>query len=285
MRVKELVAFIKEREAIRLKKEAGKPRPWTKDLILGKYRFCNIHREDDRVTKELRQISFIDGQQWHDPDEWFWWIVARLFNNPDTMRALAGLILPWKPERVRKILHVRKAKSLKNFNAAYIVSTNGVAMDKVDYLVERVLNPLWAARKLMRPSNHTLEEYRRELMQYDGLGSFIAAQVVADLKYMEPLKSAPDWWTFAASGPGSRRGMNRVMGREVNAPQPEAVWRENLAVLSMGVHSFSRGGHVVLPIRMHNQDLQNCLCEFDKYERARLGEGTPKQIYKERSND
>jgi hypothetical protein len=32
---------------------------------------------------------------------------------------------------------------------------------------------------------------------------------------------------------------------------------------------------------MHAQDLQNCLCEFDKYERARLGEGTPKQIYKE----
>ena len=34
----------------------------------------------------------------------------------------------------------------------------------------------------------------------------------------------------------------------------------------------------VMP-RMHAQDLQNCLCEFDKYERERLGEGHPKQRY------
>lgn len=27
------------------------------------------------------------------------------------------------------------------------------------------------------------------------------------------------------------------------------------------------------------QDIQNCLCEFDKYERVRLGEGAPKQRY------
>jgi hypothetical protein len=31
---------------------------------------------------------------------------------------------------------------------------------------------------------------------------------------------------------------------------------------------------------LHAQDIQNCLCEFDKYERVRLGEGTPKQLYK-----
>jgi hypothetical protein len=27
-------------------------------------------------------------------------------------------------------------------------------------------------------------------------------------------------------------------------------------------------------------DIQNCLCEFDKYERVRLGEGRPRSYYK-----
>ena len=40
MRADDLIAFIKEREAIRIAKEAGQPRPWTSDAILNTYRFC-----------------------------------------------------------------------------------------------------------------------------------------------------------------------------------------------------------------------------------------------------
>ena len=46
-----LVYFITEREAIRLKKEAGEPKPWTSDPILQQYRFCNVRRMDDKVSK------------------------------------------------------------------------------------------------------------------------------------------------------------------------------------------------------------------------------------------
>jgi hypothetical protein len=34
-----------------------------------------------------------------------------------------------------------------------------------------------------------------------------------------------------------------------------------------------------LPLNLHAQDIQNCLCEFDKYMRVKLGQGTPKQLY------
>jgi hypothetical protein len=113
------------------------------------------------------------------------------------------------------------------------------------------------------------------LMQFDGLGSFMAAQAVADLKYVEPLLTALDWYTFAASGPGSRRGLNRVLGYEITAPWSEANWYQQLQMLRKDIERF-------LPtmFELHAQDLQNCLCEFDKYERVRLGEGTPKQLYK-----
>jgi len=45
--------FIKERNSIRDKKNAGEPRPWTNDLVLHKTRFTNIDRNDDRGTLEL----------------------------------------------------------------------------------------------------------------------------------------------------------------------------------------------------------------------------------------
>lgn len=275
MRVNDLVKFIKERENVRERKEA-RAHPYTEDPILAKFRFCNVHREDDRVTRWLRQNFYprFSGEK----DLWFAAVVARLFNYPDALIDIQDFILPFKPEKMRKLLHMRRDNGLKNFNAAYIVSTNGVAMDKVDYIVTRVLGPLWTARKELRPLNEMeLYQYHMKLTKYDGLGSFIAAQVVADLKYIPScyLYDANDWMTFAASGPGSRRGLNRVLGFNVHSKLSEGVWRHSLRELQLEVNEE-------LSEPLHAQDLQNCLCEFDKYERARLGEGTPKQLYKEK---
>jgi hypothetical protein len=278
MRVNELVSFIKERENVRKRKEAGLKQPWTRDSILQRFRFCNVHREDDRVTRWLRAEYYPTFEE--QEDVWFAAVVARLFNLPESLASIQRYIVPFKPQRMRAILHNRRARGEKNFNAAYIVSTNGVAMDKVDYLLDRVLGILWAERRKLRVrEDDTLESFYNRLVQFDGMGSFIAAQVVADLKYialnMGGLRDRRDWWTFAASGPGSRRGLNRVMGAEPVASWKEVEWRSQLARLREAVsHKYGKP--------MHAQDLQNCLCEFDKYERARLGEGTPKQIYKEK---
>lgn len=272
---KELIAFIKEREAIRIKKDKGLPRPWTKDHILATYRFCNIHREDDRVTRWITQNIRLPWQ--HNPDVWFALVVARLLNLPESLEAVKQFALPWQPTKFRAVLAKRKAAGKLNFNAAYIVSTNGVAMDKVEYLIARVLNPLWQDREALRPTvNDDLLGWHARLMGYDGMGSFMAAQVVADLKYLPPLSKAHDWATFAASGPGSRRGLNRVMGVAPEAGWRRGAWEEAL----QGLAKLVAAPLAKADITLHNQDLQNCLCEFDKYRRAVEG-GAPKQIYKE----
>lgn len=284
MRANDLIAFIKEREAIRIAKEAGKPRPWTSDPILNTYRFCNVRRNDDRVSRWIHQNMLFDTP-WSDPlveqpDLWFAMVVARLFNNEQTLEALVTCrdILPFRPDVMRKRLQNRAKAGHKNFNAAYIVSTNGRAMDKVEYVVDVILKPLWKDRARLRPTiNDTLDSWHQLLCSYQGLGSFMAAQVVADMKYVEPLRSASDWAWWAASGPGSKRGLNRVMGRHCDAPYPEARWREDFHDLWNVVN-----GKLKWKEPITGQDLQNCLCEFDKYERARTGEGRPKQIYKEK---
>jgi hypothetical protein len=262
-----------ERERIRLKKEAGLPREqWTVDPILSTYRFCNVRRNDDRVTRELRAMAPLNCE-----DSWFWWVAARLLNKPETMSVVYPCITPFKPEGLRKTLNRLKEKG-PIFNGAYIVSTNGIAMDKVDYIIDRVLTPLWRARARLRPkATDTLDTYHKTLCQYQGLGSFMAAQVIADLKYEKPLNKANDWLWWAASGPGSRRGLGRVMHDDYKHTYNETTWRMEFHHLWAEVNKTLRWKEPLT-----GQDVQNCLCEFDKMERARLGEGVPKQLYKER---
>jgi hypothetical protein len=155
-------------------------------------------------------------------------------------------------------------------------------MDKVDYLVQYVLNLMWEKRKEITEEfakDPSLANLHKTLMRQNGLGSFMAAQVVADLKYTMQWNSAPDWFTFAASGPGSRRGLNRVMEYPTKQSWPEKLWKDKLLVLLAEVEA--KRSKAKLP-EIHAQDLQNCLCEFDKYERVRLGEGTPKSRYQGR---
>lgn len=273
-RVKAFGKFIIERHQIYGRRLAGKRPPWTKDKILQTYRFCNVYRELDRVTEWIRD-------HWREPHAdykhlWFAMVVARLINHPPT---LAKLALPgrWNKLHFLNVMSSLKEKKKKAFGSAYIVSTNGRAMDKAEYLAEHVLDPLWAERKDLIPHRgDTLAEYHACLSRFNGLGSFMAAQVVADLKYVQPLKSAADWWTFAASGPGSRRGLNRILGASVKASRTEKDWRIHLYRLHKKIRPIiNKAGMDPL----HFQDLQNCLCEFDKYERTRLLEGRPRQLF------
>ena len=115
----------------------------------------------------------------------------------------------------------------------------------------------------------------REAPSRPGLGSFMAGQIVADTKQAH--SPCSDWWTFAASGPGSMRGLARVMGRPITYQWSEAEWREAIGDLhekhELEIEAAAGG-------RLCRQDLQSCLCEVDKYERVRLGEGTPKRRYR-----
>lgn len=275
--LKEFIYFVNERYNIHMLRVVGAPAPWTKDVILSAYRFCNVKREDDRVTKWIHTNWLTPNSE--DPDLWFAIYVARVFNLPSTLQAI-GYPVPYGPKVVRGI----HALTGKTFNGAYIVSTNGVPGSKIEYYLTRFAY-LWKQRAKVRPTKtDTLRTFHERLVQFDAIGSFMGAQVVADMKWVWPLYDADDWDTFASSGPGSRRGMNRIIGltgEDVWCNWNEREWHDTLLDLR---------GQVLTKLHpqlrsLDCQNLQNCLCEFDKYMRAKSGEGRPKQKFKQSTEE
>jgi hypothetical protein len=168
----------------------------------------------------------------------------------------------------------KKIGGTRSYNPAYMISTAGQKVSKETYLAV-MFQELWEARTELRPRpGDTLRSYHANLGMRRGLRSFMAAQVVADLKYVSPLREASDWQTFAASGPGSRRGLNRVLDRPVKSYWQEDDWWLKLRHVQDWLNDQLRWDEP-----LHAQDVQNCLCEFDKIERIRNGEGRPKQKY------
>jgi hypothetical protein len=271
MKIKLLTDFIIERYKIYLRRQANQPPPWTKDPIMQRYKFTNIRREDDRVTRWIAKHWRTPHQ--HDPHLWFAMVVARYVNKPDTLQHLS---LPgrWNKRQFLKVMQAQKSAGHTAFGGAYIVTSLGRTGNKAIAIADFIFDPLWEQRAYYAPRNtDTLESFHARLMEAKGMGSFMSAQIVADMKYVEPLKNAKDWWTFAASGPGSRRGLNYVIGSDPSQHWKEDEWRLSLIEVSSIVKPILKNAGVP---RLHNQDLQNCLCEFSKWMRAKLGTGRPK---------
>ena len=264
MLVDELAYWINERDAIRSKKEHGLPKPWSDDPVFHETYFCNVHREDDRVT---RWIANNWREQWPHPNYEIAIVLSRFINKPETLEKL-GFPEIWDPHHY--LQSFRDIKGTKWGNA-YVITTHGQKMPKDTYVFSAVADMapnLYETRSL-----RLCREVYDYLRMFDGLGSFLSAQVIADFKNTEghPLAEAPDFHTFCAPGPGSLRGLSWFWGENIterrfyNAIESAWKWVEP---------------HVdpdILPI--HMQDFQNCLCEFDKYCRVKNGTGRSKRKY------
>lgn len=277
MRVDDLLRWIKERQSIYEKKEAGEPKPWTKDKIFQRYRFCNVYREFDTVTQWIN-INW-RTPHYDEPDVWFAMVIARFVNWPETLSALEFPI-PWNAGHFVDIMERRKLMGKKVFTGAYMIHADGKFNgSKARYLAEKVFTPMWKERKGIRPQEHEgLSDFYKRLRKCHDIGSFMAGQIIADTKFTRLLREAPDWYTWAVSGPGSKRGMNRLIDQDVSLPWPEPSWKMCLDELRYSILAKLQEQRLRIPT-ITAQDLQNCLCEFDKYERVRLGEGRPRSLY------
>lgn len=284
---KSVLEFMRERHSIYLKRAGGDPPPWTKDPILAKYKFTNVYRENDRVSRWIKDNIML--RYAGDRYMWFMLCIARQINWPQTLEELmrdrkgawpcGG---KWSPERAREVMLARAARGDKVYTGAYMLNAQlgryaaGAPLDKAYFTCNVTLAPLWRERQRLGAAltGASLASVAAELRGVHGWGPFLAAQVVADLKMTRYLQDAPDWWTWAAPGPGSRRGLNRVLGRPLRQAMPEDKWLSEINKLREKVNSV--WPHPPLCA----QNMQNVLCEVDKYLRVKLGEGRPRAYFK-----
>lgn len=291
-----MIQWAVARERIRKARMSGAPAPWTDDPILQTYRFCNVRRSDDRVSQWLINHVLTPGydrvlslQATAQPAALASFLMFTAFcrwvNWPPTIKAIleAGL---WtdNPDwtAIGQKVDAIQRTGVKAWTGAYMVrakpgdSNRGKGQFVAEDVIEKSLTPV--LYPLMTCMNSTLlgrEQAWKVLNGCLNWGSFMAGQVVADWGYTPLLASAPDTYTWAPVGPGSKRGFNRVMNRPLKQKIDSVEWQERLMEWRIELAGLLGPGYEDLTLH----DIQNCLCETDKYLRVKNGEGRPRARY------
>lgn len=286
MRTEEFFYFMREREAVRLRKEAGEPWPWTKDEILQTYKFTNVKREHDRTTQGLIKL-YRTAREWSAPKSSFLMNAAiyRYFGTLEFARSY-GFRARFSADALKEHARQRMSEGLPVFTGAYVITNQGIKAPKIDVVVDHFLTPLHAELgnivQLMDDCGHwrSVIEYMMKNLQGFGGTGFMSKEVILDTLFTplwdhwggQPL----DFNTWCPAGPGARRGLNRIFGRDVNKGTNTAqALTEMKELFALSREHWPEDG-----VQLCLHDIQFQLCEFDKYERVRLGEGKPRSKYR-----
>lgn len=323
--IKRFFAFCRERHTVYLKKEAGLERPWTGDKILQRYKFTNVFRELDRTTAWFKQQV---REPMRDlPHVLLATVVFRMFNRIETGEAVfsqGNLVASGGPfgafadtGNTSYLKHAIKAARGDGpyVTGAYIISSPP-GRDKLDGML-KVIGDFYR-RRCERPTcgaqdwmccaerllshTHTMEQVWNWLREFDYLGDFHSYEIVTDLRHTRLLADAPDKLTWCSPGPGARRGMNRILGKDLDF----RFKRDDLITLICALlgnanhgdwwpqpHDDKLIGYGDYEVYAHDRrslkeqwpawearEVEHSLCEFDKYERVRRGEGRPRSVYR-----
>jgi hypothetical protein len=281
--------FAKERHKIYLRRVEQKlPAPWTDDPILHKFRFTNVYRELDNVT-----IWFAKNARHRYESDTIATLMAtvvfRLFNRNTTGEALFNQYVWSNVTAFERFLDSGDAfemeASIRSFcgkgpycTGSYIInSPNG--MNKLVGVLQ-MIQWVWDGRaNVMRAieQDGTLEATWSAFTKFPHIADFTSYEFVTDLRWTHILRDAPDIETWANPGPGAMRGLNRLYGRPLNKNQ-----QKHLFICEMrAVLEASRNPELWPSYwpKLEMREVEHTLCEFDKYERARLGQGRPRGVY------
>jgi len=273
------------------------------DLIFQTYRFCNVFRELDRVTVWIRKNI---REPFEDHEHlWFMLCIARILNWPPTLQELMETEGAWpshagfKPENMTTVLDNRKARGDKVYTGAYMIRAESKShpfghWTKQRYVAEIVLGRLWDDRDIWHHNVEGLDQDEGanplnwqpglqeiwEIFQhseYRGWGPFMAYEVVTDLRHTRYLNEAADIMDWANAGPGAKRGLNRLQGRELKQPMSQMQANDEMYMLLSLSKLPGNLAPWVPPLEM--RDIEHSLCETDKYLRVKLKQGRPRAKY------
>jgi len=271
--------WINQRHAIYCRKKEGLPWPWTEDKILQKYKFTNVFRELDKTTVWMRENLTNPNAHQSYPLMIYNCAVFRMFGTMEMCEAIGGWQDIYNPRHLKRIARERLDNKQKVFTGAYIITNQGKKDPKENIVVDEFLFAIWDYRQLLSDiaSRGSLQQMHQNLgkLQGWGGGGFMAYELVSDLRHTPVLRDATDINTWANAGPGAKRGLNRVFGRPLKFASSKHGWNEEMKKLLLKVNALK---HSYVPT-LEMREIEHSLCEFDKYERVKNGEGKPRSIY------
>jgi hypothetical protein len=293
-RINEWAYWIAEREKVRKAKASGKRPPYTTDQIIASTRWCNVRRMDDKVSLWLLNEWYAGGGnlRYAEPrTALIAALLARMINRPETLAAITGgkPFIKWDYARAYKAMYKIKDAGVVVFTNAYIINgaSGGPKIDQVLNAIDKCysLCDKNASRFIVPDS---MRETAMRLHDLPGVGSFIAGQVVADLRWV--LGTTDEWWTdrmdWAPPGPGSSRGMKYLLGdatpQDMAGRGKDLTERQFIPALRELIEVAQRHktvGPIFRERKLEAHDIQNTLCETGKYIRIKYGAGRGKNQY------
>lgn len=279
--------YLNERHRIYLRRSAGAPLPWTSDPIFQQYKFTNVFRELDRTTIWVRENirKPLAGEL-----ELLLFNTA-LFRQTGASEGWQGIVRKFSPSKHAAKYVAAQHAGVKVFTGAYMVTgqfPGAKGNNKVVSLFEHALLPVWKARRRLVEvclDTNSLQAFVAELGCFVGWrgNNFMAYEVACDLLHTQLLGNACDQFTWANPGPGAQRGLSRIFGGEINmlrgarSREREQSIAEMRQLLAQTPKKLGKHFDGAFPIDM--RVIENALCETDKYERTRLGQGRPRSRY------
>ena len=209
-----LVHYIKERYKIKLKKEGSEPKPWTEDKILQNWRFTNVRREHDTVTKWI--IENVCAREIDLNTKIYNIILCRMYNWIPTFKKIGLPILDFESTHTIKSAEKTLLEMVKRkepvFTRAYMVSGTLNQLTKKVGEIEPKLRPLkavelWASQNCFNKSAlSTPDNFYNKLCKLTGINSFLAYQVFVDCTYIPEFPYSEN--CFVVAGPGCVNGLN-----------------------------------------------------------------------------
>lgn len=288
----------RERYQIKLNREAGLPWPWTKDKHFQEWRFCQVHREDDKTTqwfrenvrdplsrividcpesaKEVNLLAILEAT-----------LIFRWFNRIETGKIIYDQLLRtdlWDENKVRERL-----KDVHPIvTGAYIIKcADGMSkLDGILYCFNQArpkLLPMvkkWTKYRSkensdLNPSLHyTLKSAWEDLRTIDFMGGFTSYEVISDLRWTPLLETAPDIMTWANAGPGCARGLGWITHNDSDTYSTSAGSQRTMLKLMQEILERSKdpSNWPTEWRKWEMREAEHWCCEFDKYKRAESGE-------------
>ncbi len=264
--------FAVARQAIYLARLRGAPPPWTQDPVLTVHRFTNVFRASDRVSQFLISEVQRGPESPSDPAEViFRTLLFKIFNREDTWRHLESRIGPvgWRTydyDRYRAALDEAAMRG-PIYSGAYVMPPPRLGEDRKHAnhlrLVERMMRDGLAGKVRSAPSLRSIYQI---LVEYPGIGRFLAFQYAIDLNYLDWVQFDED--DFVVAGPGAKDGIRKCFG-------PRSIGIEDDVIRYMTESQDDHFARLGLEFpglfgrRLHLIDAQNLFCEVDKYARVR----------------